>query len=143
LIAAIDGSEVVVVQSKINSAPAARRIRYVLAPKAAVDLVQIWVYIKQKADFEIANRVEAVIRQKILRLSHAVPVCFDTLYRYVFPLPHLLLGECRSTSSFTDGLLRTLTVTQHVSALLRALTSNTSSILLGNSFFVGDECKSI
>jgi len=40
-------------------------IRYVLAPEAAVDLVQIWGYIKQKADVEIADRVEAVIRQRI------------------------------------------------------------------------------
>jgi toxin ParE1/3/4 len=39
-------------------------IRYVLAPEAAVDLVQIWGYIKRKADVEIADRVEAVIRQK-------------------------------------------------------------------------------
>jgi plasmid stabilization system protein ParE len=40
-------------------------VRYVLAPEAAVDLVQIWGYIRQKADVEIADRVEAVIRQKI------------------------------------------------------------------------------
>ena len=40
-------------------------VRYVLAPEAAVDLAQIWGYIRQKADVEIADRVEAVIRQKI------------------------------------------------------------------------------
>ena len=40
-------------------------VRYVLAPEAAVDLAQIWGYIRQRADVEIADRVEAVIRQKI------------------------------------------------------------------------------
>jgi antitoxin ParD1/3/4/toxin ParE1/3/4 len=40
-------------------------VRYVLSPEAAAELVQIWGYIWKKADVEIANRVEAVIRQKI------------------------------------------------------------------------------
>jgi len=40
-------------------------VRYVLAPEAAVELVQIWGDIREKADVETADRVEAVIRQKI------------------------------------------------------------------------------
>jgi antitoxin ParD1/3/4/toxin ParE1/3/4 len=40
-------------------------VRYVLAPEAAEDLVHIWGYIRQKADVEIADRVESAIRQKI------------------------------------------------------------------------------
>lgn len=43
--------------------------RYVLAPEAALDLVQIWRYIKNNASVEIAERVEAVIREKILYLA--------------------------------------------------------------------------
>jgi antitoxin ParD1/3/4/toxin ParE1/3/4 len=41
------------------------RSRYVLAPEAALDLVQIWRYIKNNADLEIADRVEGEIRRKI------------------------------------------------------------------------------
>ena len=44
-------------------------VRYVLAPEAAVDLIQIWEYIKQKAGVELADRVEAVIREKIVFLA--------------------------------------------------------------------------
>ena len=45
--------------------------RYVLAPEAALDLVDIWRYIKRKASVEIADRVESVIRQKIAFLATA------------------------------------------------------------------------
>lgn len=41
------------------------RIRYVLAPEAALDLVQIWRYIGNNANVEMANRVESGIREKI------------------------------------------------------------------------------
>ena len=40
------------------------RGRYVLAPEAALDLVQIWRYIKKQAGGAIADRVESVIRDK-------------------------------------------------------------------------------
>lgn len=33
--------------------------RYVLAPEAALDLVQIWRYIKKNASLEMAERVES------------------------------------------------------------------------------------
>jgi plasmid stabilization system protein ParE len=36
--------------------------RYVLAPEAALDLVQIWRFIKKQSSAEIADRVESVIR---------------------------------------------------------------------------------
>ena len=36
--------------------------RYLLAPEAASDLVQIWRYIKRNAGLEMAGRVESVIR---------------------------------------------------------------------------------
>jgi plasmid stabilization system protein ParE len=43
--------------------------RYVLAPEAAHDLVQIWRYIKKNASIEMADRVESVIREKIVYLA--------------------------------------------------------------------------
>ena len=47
------------------------KARYVLAPEAATDLVQIWEYIKNRSSTDAANRVEAVIREKIAFLSRA------------------------------------------------------------------------
>ena len=43
--------------------------RYVLAPEAALDLVQIWRYLKEQSSIEIADRVELVIRDKIVFLA--------------------------------------------------------------------------
>src|SRR5271157_3387411 len=43
--------------------------RYVLAPEAALDLVQIWRYIKKQSSVEVADRVESVIRGKIVLLA--------------------------------------------------------------------------
>ena len=43
--------------------------RYVLAPEAALDLVQIWRYVKKNASLETADRVESVIREKIVYLA--------------------------------------------------------------------------
>jgi plasmid stabilization system protein ParE len=40
--------------------------RYILAPEAALDLVEIWRYLKNKAGVEIAERVERAIREKIV-----------------------------------------------------------------------------
>jgi len=37
-------------------------VRYVLAPQAALDLVEIWRYVKEQSSLTIANRVEAAIR---------------------------------------------------------------------------------
>jgi plasmid stabilization system protein ParE len=42
---------------------------YVFAPDAALDLVQIWRYIKKQSSVEIADRVESVIRDKIVFLA--------------------------------------------------------------------------
>ena len=39
--------------------------RYVLAPEAALDLVQIWRYIKEQSTIEIADHVQSVILDKI------------------------------------------------------------------------------
>jgi antitoxin ParD1/3/4 len=43
--------------------------RYVLAPEAARDLVEIWRYIKNQSSIEVADRVESVIRERIGFLS--------------------------------------------------------------------------
>src|SRR5271157_5516188 len=43
--------------------------RYVLAPEAALDLVQIWRYIKKESSVNIADRVEAAIRDRIVSLA--------------------------------------------------------------------------
>ena len=40
-------------------------VRFVLAPQAALDLVEIWRYIKEKTSLAIADRVESAIREKI------------------------------------------------------------------------------
>jgi plasmid stabilization system protein ParE len=37
--------------------------RYILAPEAADDLVEIWRYIEGRAGVEVAGRVESVIRE--------------------------------------------------------------------------------
>src|SRR5438132_1719390 len=43
--------------------------RYILAPQAARDLVQIWRYIKKESSEETADRVESVIRSKFAYLA--------------------------------------------------------------------------
>jgi len=45
------------------------RRRYVLAPAAALDLVQIWRHFQKNASLEIADRVESAIRDKISFLA--------------------------------------------------------------------------
>jgi len=42
--------------------------RYVLAPEAALDLVQIWRYIKKQSSVEMADHVESVIRERLVFL---------------------------------------------------------------------------
>jgi antitoxin ParD1/3/4 len=44
-------------------------VRYVLAPEAALDLVQIWRYLKKQSSVAVADRVESVIRNKIIFLA--------------------------------------------------------------------------
>jgi len=34
-------------------------VRYILAPQAALDLVEIWRYIKEQTSLKIADRVES------------------------------------------------------------------------------------
>lgn len=43
--------------------------RYVLAPEAALDLVQIWRYIKKESSIGTADRIESAIREKIAFLA--------------------------------------------------------------------------
>ncbi len=43
--------------------------RYVLAPQAARDLVQIWRYVKREASLDTADRVESIIRAKCVYLA--------------------------------------------------------------------------
>jgi toxin ParE1/3/4 len=45
--------------------------RYILAPEAARDLVQIWHYIKEQSSVEMADRVESAIRERIVLLAGA------------------------------------------------------------------------
>jgi hypothetical protein len=45
------------------------RRRYILAPEAALDLVQIWRYIKNNASIDMADQVESAIREKIVHLA--------------------------------------------------------------------------
>ena len=40
--------------------------RYILAPDAALDLVEVWRRLLKEASVEIADRVEAAIREKIV-----------------------------------------------------------------------------
>ncbi len=43
--------------------------RYLLAPDATVDLVQMWRYIKKQSSVATADRVESAIREKMLFLA--------------------------------------------------------------------------
>src|ERR1035437_6467542 len=45
------------------------RRRYILSPEAALDLVQIWRYVKKKAGREMADRVESAVRDKIVLIA--------------------------------------------------------------------------
>jgi toxin ParE1/3/4 len=45
------------------------RSRYVFAPEAAFDLVQIWRHIQKQSSVAMADRVEGVIREKIVFLA--------------------------------------------------------------------------
>jgi|SRR5271165_57443 len=43
--------------------------RYVLAPQAALDLVEIWLYIKKQTSVAVAVRVESTTRERIVFLA--------------------------------------------------------------------------
>jgi toxin ParE1/3/4 len=45
--------------------------RYVLAPQAALDLVDIWNYLREQANATVADRVAAAIREKIVLLAQS------------------------------------------------------------------------
>ena len=45
--------------------------RYVLAPEAALDPVQIWRYIKRESSVRTADRVEAAIRNQLASLAQS------------------------------------------------------------------------
>jgi plasmid stabilization system protein ParE len=69
--------------------------RYILAPEAAHDLVEIWRYLKKNAGVEIAEQVEFAIRDQIVFLARMPgaghwrkdltdePVKFFSLYSYL------------------------------------------------------------
>ena len=69
--------------------------RYILAPQAARDLVEIWSYIMKESNRETADRVESVIRSKFLYLASfpngghsrpdltSVDVRFFSVYSYL------------------------------------------------------------
>lgn len=69
--------------------------RYLLAPEAATDLVQIWRYIKKQSSMEMADRVESVILDRIRFLAEnpgaghrrknltEQPVKFFPIYSYL------------------------------------------------------------
>ena len=71
------------------------RPRYLLAPEAARDLVEIWRYVKRESSSEMADRVESVIRDKIVFLAGNsesghwrkdltdAPVKFFSVYSYL------------------------------------------------------------
>lgn len=43
--------------------------RYVLAPQAAIDLVEIWSYLQENAGAALADRVEAAILERVAFLA--------------------------------------------------------------------------
>ncbi len=45
------------------------KVRYVLSPQAAADLAEIWNYINEQSSVTIADRIESVIRDRIVFLS--------------------------------------------------------------------------
>ncbi len=46
-------------------------VRFVLAPQAALDLIEIWQYIKEQTNVTTADRVESAIRERIAILAGA------------------------------------------------------------------------
>ena len=46
-----------------------KKNRYVLAPEAALDLLEICKYVKDQTDVQVADRVESAVRDKIVFLT--------------------------------------------------------------------------
>ena len=44
-------------------------VRYVLAPQAALDLAEIWHYIKEQSSITVAERIESGIRERMAFLA--------------------------------------------------------------------------
>ncbi|SRR5579883_1438632 len=69
--------------------------RYILAPEAAQDFVQIWRYLQKRASVEVADRVESAIRERLVFLAKTPgaghwrkdltdePVRFFPIYSYL------------------------------------------------------------
>jgi antitoxin ParD1/3/4 len=69
--------------------------RFVLAPDAALDLVEIWCHIRRESSLQTADRVERTIRGKFVFLAEtpgaghsrndltSVPVRFFPIYSYL------------------------------------------------------------
>ena|SRR3974390_3144388 len=69
--------------------------RYLLAPEAARDLVQIWRYLRERSSVEVADKVESAIRETIALLARTPdaghsredltvePVKFFPVYSYL------------------------------------------------------------
>jgi plasmid stabilization system protein ParE len=53
--------------------------RYILAPEPANDLVGIWRHIRREASFEVAQRVQGVIRDKIVFLARKMLRRYDPI----------------------------------------------------------------
>ena len=74
--------------------------RFILAPQAAQDLVEIWSYIRASSTEAMAHRVESVIRAKLVALvetpgiGHSrqnltdAPVKFFAVYSYLIVYLH-------------------------------------------------------
>jgi toxin ParE1/3/4 len=44
-------------------------VRYILAPQAALDLFEIWHYIKEQTSVTLADRIESAIRERMAFLA--------------------------------------------------------------------------
>jgi len=86
-------------------------VRFVLAPQAALDLVEIWRYIKEQTSLTIADRVESAIREKIEFLAgtpgagHSRKDLTDEDVRF-FPVYSYLNIEPTSRRSHAPGRIQ-------------------------------------
>jgi plasmid stabilization system protein ParE len=44
-------------------------VRYILAPQAALDVFEIWRYVKEQTSIAVADRVESAIRERMALLA--------------------------------------------------------------------------
>lgn len=76
--------------------------RFVLSPEAVEDLASIWNYIQQKSSAETADRVESVIRERVIFLArnpgagHHRKDITDRPVRF-FPVYSYLIVYCLDT----------------------------------------------